>query len=159
MTTRPPLARSIPFWVLLVGSVATTAVGAWLVSDRLGIMTATLNDGTATGVEVYVGQSVAVLGAILIGAGVIGILLALAVAAAATLRPHAVTAPPAYVAPDTATPTGPAVVADEPVTTAPFADAADLDDAARDGDAPGAANAGDAPAAEDADLEQTSTSR
>ena len=31
MTTRPPLARSIPFWVLLVGSVATTAVGAWLV--------------------------------------------------------------------------------------------------------------------------------
>ena len=93
MTTRPSLARSIPFWVLLVGSVATTAVGAWLVSDRLGIMTATLNDGTATGVEVYVGQSVAVLGAILIGAGVIGILLALAVAAAASLRPHDGVAP------------------------------------------------------------------
>lgn len=159
MTTRPSLARSIPFWVLLVGSVATTAVGAWLVSDRLGIMTATLNDGTATGVEVYVGQSVAVLGAILIGAGVIGVLLALAVAAAASLRPHAgVAAPPAYVAPATATPTVLADVTDEPVTPAPSADAAELD-AAHDGVAPGAADAGEAPTAEDVDLEKTSTSR
>ena len=88
MSTRPRLVRSIPFWVLLSASLATAAAGAVLLIDKLGVMTTTLTDGTATGVEVYVGQSVAVLGAILLGAGVIGVLLTLAIAAAATLRPH-----------------------------------------------------------------------
>lgn len=156
MTTRPPLARSIPFWVLLVGSVATTAVGAWLVSDRLGIMTATLNDGTATGVEVYVGQSVAVLGAILIGAGVVGILLTLAVAAAASLRPRAVVAaPPAFSAPPA---TAPAEDVDAPATTDPTTHA-ELHDAPHDAnDAP--RDAGEPTAAgEDADLTEAPTPR
>lgn len=89
MPTRPRLIRSIPFWALVVASVATAAYGAWLLLDKLGVMTTTLTDGTATGVEVYVGQSIAVVGGILLGAGVLGILLALAIAAIATLRPHA----------------------------------------------------------------------
>jgi hypothetical protein len=89
MPTRPRLVRSIPFWALVAASLATALSGAALLVDKLGVMTTTLTDGTATGVEVYVGQSVAVLGAILLGAGIIGILIALAIAAASTLRPHA----------------------------------------------------------------------
>ena len=85
MTSRPRLARSVPFWALIVGSVASAVVGLWLALEKLGTMTATLNDGSATGVEVYAGQVWAVLGAILIGAGLIGLALALALAAAASL--------------------------------------------------------------------------
>ena len=51
-------------------------------------MTTNLTQGNATPVDVYVGQSIAQLGSILIGAGVVGILLALGVASLATLRPH-----------------------------------------------------------------------
>ena len=69
MTARPRLVRSVPYWVLVVGSVAAGAVGLWLTLDKLGVMTDTLADGSATGVEVYAGQSWAVLGAILIGTG------------------------------------------------------------------------------------------
>ena len=89
MPTRPRLAGSIPFWALVVASLATAAFGAWLLLDKLGVMTTTLTDGTATGVEVYVGQSIAVVGGIMLGAGVLGLLLSLAVAAIATLRPYA----------------------------------------------------------------------
>lgn len=89
MNTRPRLVRSIPFWGLVVASGATLAYGVSLVADKLAIMTVTLTDGSATGVEVYVGQSVALLGSILVGVGVLGLLIALAVAAASTLRPHA----------------------------------------------------------------------
>ena len=89
MTARPRLARSVPYWVLVVGSVAAGAVGLWLTLDKLGVMTDTLADGSATGVEVYAGQSWAVLGAILIGTGLIGLAFALTLAAAASLMKHA----------------------------------------------------------------------
>ncbi|QKJ19597.1 dinucleotide-utilizing enzyme [Microbacterium hominis] len=89
MSARPRLARSIPFWGLITASLASAAAGALILVDKLGTMTTTLLDGTATGVEVYVGQSLAVLGAILIGAGVLGLLLAFTVGAIATLRPAA----------------------------------------------------------------------
>ncbi|MFB7890894.1 dinucleotide-utilizing enzyme [Microbacterium sp. NPDC056044] len=88
MSTRPRLTRSIPFWGLVAVSAATIAGGWYITTDKLGTMTTTLTDGSATGVDVYVGQSIAQLGSILIGAGVIGILLALGVAALSTLRPH-----------------------------------------------------------------------
>lgn len=88
MPTRPRLIRSIPFWGLLVVSLATIAVGWYITSDKLGTMTTTLTDGSATGVDVYVGQSIAQLGSILIGAGVVGVLLTLAIAALSTLRPQ-----------------------------------------------------------------------
>lgn len=89
MPTRPRLVRSIPFWALVAASLATALTGAVLLVDKLGVMTTTLTDGSATGVEVYVGQSIAGLGATLLGAGVVGILIALAVASFATLRPYA----------------------------------------------------------------------
>lgn len=88
MPIRPRLIRSIPFWALVVASVGTALGGAALLVEKLGVMTTTLTDGTATGVEVYVGQSLAGLGAILLGVGVIGILITLAIAAISTLRPH-----------------------------------------------------------------------
>lgn len=88
MPTRPRLARSIPFWALVALSLATVLAGAALLVDRLGVMTTTLTDGTATGVDVYVGQSLAGLGATLLGAGVVGLLLSLAIAAVSTLRPN-----------------------------------------------------------------------
>ncbi|MFC8683312.1 dinucleotide-utilizing enzyme [Microbacterium ureisolvens] len=88
MPTRPRLISSIPFWGLLVVSLATIAGGWYITTDKLGSMTTTLTDGSATGVDVYVGQSIAQLGSILIGAGIIGVLLTLAVAALSTLRPH-----------------------------------------------------------------------
>lgn len=83
------LARSIPYWLLLVLSLASAAVGGWLIADNAGVMTAKLLDGTATGVEVYVGQPMIVVGAVLVGAGVIGVLLTLALAAAKSLVPAA----------------------------------------------------------------------
>lgn len=83
------LTRSIGFWLLIVLSLAAGAVGGWLVNSQLTTMTATLLDGTATGVEVYVGQSLAVLGAVLVGSGVLGILIALALVAVRSLIPAA----------------------------------------------------------------------
>lgn len=78
-TTR--LSRSIPFWVLVGGSVVAIAGGAYLLISKLTTMASTLTDGTATGVEVYAGQIWAVLGAILIGAGLVGLALALVLGA------------------------------------------------------------------------------
>jgi hypothetical protein len=89
MSTRPHLIRSIPFWGLVVVSLATVAGGWFITTDKIASMTSTLTDGTATGVDVYVGQSMAQLGGILIGAGIVGILLSLGIAALSTLRPHA----------------------------------------------------------------------
>ena len=97
--TAPRLSRSIPFWVLVGGSVVAIGAGTYLLVDKLGTMAATLTDGTATGVEVYAGQIWAVLGAILIGAGLIGLALALTVGAVRTLVPAApveVVEPPAW---------------------------------------------------------------
>ncbi|CAH0141305.1 hypothetical protein SRABI76_00549 [Microbacterium oxydans] len=90
------LTRSIGFWLLLVLSLASTGVGGWTISGQIGTMTTTLADGTATGVEVYVGQSLVVVGAALLGAGVLGILLAVALTAVRALIP---TAAPAIVEP------------------------------------------------------------
>lgn len=119
MSTRPPLARSIPFWGLLVVSLGTAAGGAFLLTSKLGSMTAVLTDNTATPVDVYVGQSVAVAGAVLLGAGIVGIFLTLAVAAYATLRPvpavevvEPVAAGPEF---DEVAPAAAPVVAAEPV--------------------------------------------
>lgn len=78
-TTR--LSRSIPFWVLVGGSVVAIAGGAYLLISKLTTMASTLTDGTATAVAVYAGQIWAVLGAILIGAGLVGLALALVLGA------------------------------------------------------------------------------
>jgi len=71
MTIRPSLVRSIPFWILLVGSVATSAFGAWLAVTTLGTMSTALTAGTATPVDVYVGQVWAIVGGVLIATGIL----------------------------------------------------------------------------------------
>jgi len=81
------LTRSIGFWLLLVLSLASAGVGGWIIAGQLGTMTSTLLDGTATGIEVYVGQSLVVVGAALLGAGVIGILIAIALSAVQAVIP------------------------------------------------------------------------
>lgn len=81
MTTRPRLTRSIPYWALVVGSAASTGFGIWLTIDKLSVMSTTLTDGSATGVEVYVGQSWAVFATAFVGAGLVGFVAALALAA------------------------------------------------------------------------------
>ena len=80
MTVRPNLIRSIPFWILLIGSVATSAFGAWLAVNTLGTMSLALTAGTATPVDVYVGQVWAIVGGILIATGIVGLALALVLA-------------------------------------------------------------------------------
>ena len=81
------LHRSIPFWLLLVLSLAGIGAGAWIATDQINVMTAALLGGTATGVEVYAGQSWVVVGGALLAGGVIGLFLALAIAAAKSLMP------------------------------------------------------------------------
>ncbi|WP_181164194.1 hypothetical protein [Microbacterium foliorum] len=81
------LTRSIGFWLLLVLSLASAGIGGWLIAGQIGTMTSTLLDGTATGIEVYVGQSLVVVGAALLGAGVIGILVAVALSAVQAILP------------------------------------------------------------------------
>ncbi|HEX5858348.1 MAG TPA: hypothetical protein VFY91_09600 [Microbacterium sp.] len=86
-TARPSLVRSIPFWGLVVLSLAAVAFGAWLAVSQISAMNAALAAQTATGVEVYGGQSLAVVGAVVLGAGIVGLLLALALAALRSLVP------------------------------------------------------------------------
>ncbi|GAA1728695.1 dinucleotide-utilizing enzyme [Microbacterium paludicola] len=107
---RPRLVRSVAYWVLVLASVASLALGVLLTVPNIGVMTSSLLDGSATGVEVYSGQAWVTLGAALAGAGVLGILFALALAAAASLIPRAVV-----------TETAPEVVAE------PESEAADVD--------------------------------
>ncbi|WP_203138312.1 dinucleotide-utilizing enzyme [Microbacterium sp. JZ31] len=85
---RPRLVRSIPFWLLLLGSIASLAAGILLTVPNIALMATTLLDGTATGIEVYAGQAWVTLGAAFAGAGVLGLLIALALAAAASLLPR-----------------------------------------------------------------------
>ncbi|WP_251440261.1 hypothetical protein [Microbacterium sp. USTB-Y] len=77
--------RSISFWILLAASVALTTTGAVVALDHLGTMTATLKNGSATGLEVYAGQSWIVIGAALLGAGVLGLLISLALAVVSSI--------------------------------------------------------------------------
>ncbi|MEV7758135.1 dinucleotide-utilizing enzyme [Microbacterium sp. NPDC089180] len=85
MKTRPRLVTSIPFWVLVVASLAAIAGGLAIVLNGIDAMEQVLNDPNATVVQVYVGQSWVVVGAAVLGAGAIGIALVLALGAAATL--------------------------------------------------------------------------
>lgn len=85
MKTRPRLVTSIPFWVLVVASLAAIAGGLAIVLNGIDAMEQVLNDPSATVVQVYVGQSWVVVGAAVLGAGAVGIVAALALAAATAL--------------------------------------------------------------------------
>lgn len=79
------LTRNVSYWLLLILSVASTAIGGWLVWDNISTMQTTLLAGTATNIEVYVGQAWITTGAALLAAGIIGLLLALVLSSAKTL--------------------------------------------------------------------------
>lgn len=81
--------RSTSYWLLLVLSLASAAIGGWLVWNNTSTMHTTILDGTATNVEVYVGQAWITSGAALLAAGIVGIFLALVLTAAKALIPAA----------------------------------------------------------------------
>ncbi|MCZ4066791.1 dinucleotide-utilizing enzyme [Microbacterium sp. H37-C3] len=88
MSVHPRIVRSIPFWILVAGSVAAIGGGTYILVEKLSNMEATILDNTATGVDVYVGQIWGVFGGILLGAGVVGLALALATAALSSVFPR-----------------------------------------------------------------------
>ncbi|MEJ1092021.1 hypothetical protein [Microbacterium istanbulense] len=73
------LSRRIGFWFLAFVSVLSLALGGSLIIGQLGSMNTGLLDGTATAADVYVGQSLVVVGAVLVGAGLLGGMLTVAV--------------------------------------------------------------------------------
>ena len=89
MSARPSLVRSIPFWILLVASLAVTVAGAAIVATTLPAMIAGLDDQTATGGLVYGGQSWITIGSGLLAAGLVGLFVLLALAAARSFLPVA----------------------------------------------------------------------
>jgi len=88
MSVHPRIVRSIPFWILVAGSIAAIGGGTYVLVEKLSHMEATILDNTATGVDVYVGQIWGVFGGILLGAGVVGLALALATAALSSVLPR-----------------------------------------------------------------------
>lgn len=89
MQTRPRLVTSIPFWVLVVASLAAVIGGLVLVFRQVDEIQALVNDPNATVVTVYVAQAWVSVGAAVLAAGAIGIASALAVAAVVTTRARA----------------------------------------------------------------------
>lgn len=85
MTNR--LARSVPFWVLLLASLASIGIGLWLVLTKVSEMSATLADGSATYEQVYVSPAWIGFGGVLVGAGILGLLLVLTLAALRSALP------------------------------------------------------------------------
>lgn len=79
MTNR--LARSLPFWVLALLSLASVGFGLWLVLSKTSEMSASLADETATYEQVYVSPTWVGFGGVLVGAGIVGLLLVLTLAA------------------------------------------------------------------------------
>jgi hypothetical protein len=89
--TRPRLGRSIPFLVLIIASAASVILGVWISVSKLATMVAGLAAQTATTGDVYGGQSWVVLGSALVGAGLVGLFGALAIAALRAFVPAAPT--------------------------------------------------------------------
>lgn len=81
------LTHSTGFWLLPILSLASAGIGGWLAASQISTMTSTLLANTATGVEVYVGQSLVVVGSALLAAGVLGLLLTFALVAVRAMMP------------------------------------------------------------------------
>lgn len=88
MNRRARLITSVPYWILVAASAAVGALGLWTVLSRLGTLERGLIEETATNVEVFGGQSWSIVGAVLLGTGILGLFLALALAAATSLVPR-----------------------------------------------------------------------
>ena len=95
MTTRSRLTTSIPFWVLFVGSLALTGFGAWMVFSRITAFEDSVRTGATDqsqqleiSLSTYTVGPLATVGGILLGVGILGLLLTLAVGVIATLLPR-----------------------------------------------------------------------
>lgn len=84
----PRLARSVPFWAIAIVSVASIGFGLWLVLSKTGEMSTKLADQTAGYEQVYVSPTWVGFGGILVGAGVVGLIVLLALAAISSLLPQ-----------------------------------------------------------------------
>ncbi|SDH30217.1 tetraspanin family protein [Microbacterium pygmaeum] len=157
MSARPSLVRSIPFWILIAGSLAAIGFGLWLTTDKLGVMSATLTDGTATGLEVYVGQVWAIVGGILMATGLIGLALALVLGAVRSLLPAPGVAVVETIAWSDANDTAHDDIVSEPVAVEPAAAAEPVVAFAEP--APAEPTAAEQTAAEPVPAEPTSTAR
>ena len=89
MTNR--LARSVPFWVLVLASLASIGFGLWIVLSKIAAMSSTLADGSATYEQVYVNPVWIGFGGVFVGAGIVGLLLVLTLAALRSALPTPVT--------------------------------------------------------------------
>jgi len=144
MQTRPRLVTNVPFWVLVIASLAAVIGGLVLVLRQVDAIEALVNDPNATVVTVYVAQSWVSVGAAVLAAGAIGLASALAVATVVSTRTNS----------DVAIETidwnsdDETAIESSPATSAPFATA---------GTAPQAATAAAPIAVEDADVETPST--
>jgi len=86
MQTRPRLVTNVPFWVLVIASLAAVIGGLVVVLRQVDAIEALVNDPNATVVTVYVAQSWVSVGAAVLAAGAIGIASALAVATVVSTR-------------------------------------------------------------------------
>lgn len=86
MQTRPRLVTNVPFWVLVIASLAAVIGGLVLVLAQVNAIEALVNDPNATVVTVYVAQSWVSVGAAVLAAGAIGLASALAVATVVSTR-------------------------------------------------------------------------
>jgi hypothetical protein len=87
MPRTPRLITSAPYWVLLIGSLAATAAGFAMSFPTIDNMSTTLLDGSATTADIYAGQALVTVGGPVLGAGLIGLALTAAIAAAKALVP------------------------------------------------------------------------
>ncbi len=126
------LSRRIGFWFLAFVSVLSLALGGSLIIGQLGSMNTGLLDGTATAADVYVGQSLVVVGAVLVGAGLLGGMLTVAVSLLQA-QPAATsdeTAAPADTTPaDEAADAGPSADTVEDVESVESVESTDVEDA------------------------------
>lgn len=126
------LSRRIGFWFLAFVSVLSLALGGSLIIGQLGSMNTGLLDGTATAADVYVGQSLVVVGAVLVGAGLVGGMLTVAVSLLQA-QPAATsdeTAAPADTTPaDEAADAGPSADTVEDVESVESVESTDVEDA------------------------------
>ncbi|WP_058625482.1 hypothetical protein [Microbacterium testaceum] len=86
MQTRPRLVTNVPFWVLVIASLAAVIGGLVLVLRQVDAIQSLVNDPNATVVAVYVAQSWVSVGAAVLAAGAIGLASALAVATVVSTR-------------------------------------------------------------------------
>jgi hypothetical protein len=132
MLTRPSLARSIPFWILFLGSLLSAALGVLLVVSNISGMASDIKSQSATAaITVYTGQSWVVLGAALVGAGLIGLIIALLLGVLVSFVPAEATTTvvPAEDATSVfdATPAAPAAAPVADATAIPVAPPAEVD--------------------------------